>query len=61
MLKVGDKVKRRPETFHDPEEGRWAMMEGTVVYIHPEGRYHTVEFSFGYGRKARESFLGATA
>ena len=29
---------------------------GTVVYVHPEGRYYTVEFIFGR-RRFRESFL----
>lgn len=31
--------------------------EATVVYIHPKGRYHTVEFATR-GGPVRESFLG---
>lgn len=43
--KVGDTVKRRIEygmnggTLLPPETG-------TVVYVHPEGRFYRVEFSF---------------
>ncbi len=32
-------------------------MKGTVVYIHPKGRYHTVAFRTP-GGVIRESFLG---
>lgn len=32
-------------------------MRGRVVYIHPRGRYHTVEFESPLG-PIRESFLG---
>ena len=46
-MKVGDKVIRTPITFTDPfksgrNEPQHKPMKGTVVYIHPEGRYHTV-------------------
>lgn len=61
-MKIGDKVQRMPETFgHYEETGegkRKKMLTGTVVYIHPAGRYHTVEFEVA-GGKIRESFLGA--
>ena len=61
MLKIGDKVIRTPRTFSDPErdkhDPRYMPMTGTVVYIHPKGRYHTVEFVLPLGT-VRESFMG---
>lgn len=60
-MEIGDKVTRTPITFTDPykEKGgeRYVPMTGKVVYIHPEGRYHTVEFDL-HGQKVRESFKG---
>lgn len=59
-MKLGDKVTRWPETIRDPlaEKGKpRTSMCGNVVYIHPQGRYHTVEFELPGGR-VRESFLG---
>lgn len=68
-VKVGDCVRVVPETF-DPawdisqEErfrlanaGNWDHLtaEGTVVYVHPLGRYYTVEFDVK-GRKIKESY-----
>lgn len=38
-IKVGDRRKEQPQTFGD---GR--LMEGRVVYVHPTGRWYTVEF-----------------
>ena len=58
-IKVGDLVTRRPASFTDSVDGVKAArkMAGTVVYVHPQGRYHVVEF--GQGAKAvRESFRG---
>lgn len=37
--------------------GHEMMKDRPVVYIHPQGRYHTVEFELP-GGKVRESFLG---
>ena len=37
-MKIGEKVSLRPQTF-----GKGAM-EGTVTYIHPQGRFAMVEF-----------------
>lgn len=57
--KIGDRVRRRIEygmnggTLLPPETG-------TVVYVHPEGRFYTVEFTFPgpWGvRRIRESYL----
>lgn len=62
-MKIGDKVQRRPETFGGLEgksfgaTGRRRALTGEVVYIHPEGWYHMVEFTVR-GGKVRECFLG---
>jgi len=59
MPKIGDKVRRRISygmnggTILPPETGE-------VVYIHPEGRFYTVEFTFAgrWGvRRFRESYI----
>ena len=31
---------------------------GTVIYVHPKGRFHTVEYTAMNGRAIRESFWG---
>lgn len=46
-MKLGDKVMRLPETFTDSGEDKRSLRRpvvGRVVYIHPKGHYHTVEF-----------------
>lgn len=48
-MKVGDFKTERVETID-------ATMRGKVVYIHPEERYYTVEFSGLFG-SFRESFF----
>lgn len=61
-MKLGQKVMRVPETFNGTDEDKKSVrrpLAGRVVYIHPEGRYHTVEFELG-GGKVRESFLGVS-
>ena len=56
-VKVGDIVTRVAITLAgDREIGR--TYTGEVVYIHPQGRFHTVAFRFGNGAEVRESFLG---
>lgn len=60
-VQVGDRVMRRPQTFgkkKDAITGETEPMRGTVVvYVHPKGRFHTVEFATD-GGAIRESFLG---
>lgn len=60
-MKLGQKVTRTPLTFTDPArekgEPKHQPMTGKVVYIHPKGRYHTVEFQMPLGA-VWESFLG---
>lgn len=58
-MKLGEKVVRMPETFRDyGEESRTPRaVAGRVTYIHPEGRFHMVEFETP-GGALRECFLG---
>lgn len=61
-MRVGDKVARTPETFtvRDGERNSAPRtLRGRVVYIHPLGRYHVVEFETP-GGKIRECFGGAS-
>ena len=48
------KKKKRSDQNRQPQE---KMMRGTVVYSHPQGRFHTVAFQTP-GGIIRESFLG---
>lgn len=46
-MKIGDRVTRTPTTFFEVSStGKKDKhpVTGTVVYIHPKGRYHTVAF-----------------
>ena len=56
-MKIGDRVQCRPTLDGKKERSGKIppMMAGTVIYIHPRGRFHVVEFNFG-GIKLRESF-----
>lgn len=61
-LKIGDKIRARIN--YGMEGGGTLPMEtGTVVYIHPEGRFYTVEFTFpdrnGGTQKFREAYIMA--
>lgn len=60
-MKAGDKVTRQSATLtHEGKNGKpvGTTMTGTVVYVHPKGRFHTVEFQVR-GGTVRESFRGA--
>lgn len=56
-VQIGDIVVRRPVTFSDNENKTAHVMRGRVVYVHPKGRFHVVEFGEGK-RTVRESFAG---
>lgn len=52
-MKIGDRVQRVPETFGETEEirdrnrkrkARRRAYDGTVIYIHPLGRFRVVAF-----------------
>ena len=53
-VRVGDTVQRRPVSFSDSDAKNAQTMRGTVVWVHPAGRFHVVEFEKG----VRESFMG---
>lgn len=53
-VRVGDTVQRRPVSFSDSDAKNARLLRGTVVYVHPAGRFHVVEFEKG----VRESFAG---
>ena len=56
-VQVGDIVTRKPITFSDNDSKNAGWLQGRVVWVHPLGRFHVVEF--GDGRRAiRESFWG---
>lgn len=61
-VQIGDSVVRKPVTFsrydEDQKKHTQAAMRGKIVYVHPQGRFHTVEFMTG-GGPIRESFQGA--
>lgn len=63
-LKIGDKVRRTPITFGEEDAPqhmgqhraqRKKSYTGRIVYIHPDRRFHIVEFSVP-GGTIRESF-----
>ena len=53
-IKLGDRMKARIN-YGMEGGGLLPMEEGTVVYIHPEGRFYTLRFDFPKG-SFRESF-----
>ena len=56
-VSAGDIVKRRPVTFADPVHKDAKPIEGVVIYVHPKGRFHVVEFAGRLGT-IREAFPG---
>lgn len=67
MLRIGQKVTRTPRTIETMAFGdgravgtvlRPKPLSGLVVYLHPKGRFHVVEFTNAKGVKMRETFDG---
>lgn len=58
-ITVGDIVTRTPITFSGHECKQYQPMKGKVVYVHPRGRFHVVEFTGKIGA-IRETFLGVS-
>lgn len=56
FVHVGDIVMRRPISFSDTDSKNAQLMRGVVVWVHPKGRFHVVEF----GKGVRESFSGVS-
>ena len=58
FVQLGERVRRRPKTFTCTIGKRTTRaMEGRVVFVHSEGRFHVVEFQT-MGGPLRESFAG---
>lgn len=57
FVQLGERVRRIPGTLSCAVDKSARPMEGKVVYIHPKGRFHTVEFQT-MGGPVRESFMG---
>lgn len=57
FVQLGERVRRIPGTLSCAVDKSARPMEGKVVYIHPKGRFHTVEFQT-MGGPVRESFAG---
>lgn len=57
MIQLGDKVRRRVNLY-DQERGphpQTVTVEATVVYIHPQRRFVTLEYQCPGGHVYRES------
>ena len=57
MIHLGDKITRRI-AIYDASRGPAAVMtdvEATVIYIHPERRFYTIECKMPGGRSFRET------
>lgn len=57
FVSLGERVRRKAITMCGTDSKGPKPMEGRVVYIHPRGRFHTVEFPT-MGGPVRESFAG---
>lgn len=60
-MKNGDPVVHIPITFYlgdlKGHKAEVRAIKGTVIYVHPKGRYHVAEFQTR-GGPIREAFLG---
>lgn len=59
MVQVGQTVKRLVNFSPDKTIGRPTDKElpfGKVIYVHPKGRFYTVEFTFWNGAKIRSCY-----
>lgn len=52
--KVGDKIKEIYHS-HGVVNAEIVPIKGEVIYVHPKGRFYSVQFDFG-GRKVVESY-----
>lgn len=56
-VRPGDRVVRETELFTGADTRRSKTLHGVVVWVHPRGRYHVVEYQTEGGVQ-RESFPG---
>ena len=57
MIRVGDKLSRKI-SIYDPQNGavpKAVPVEATVIWIHPERRFYTIECKMPAGRSFRET------
>lgn len=56
MLKVGDKVSAK--IAYEREDGGRSLQQriGTVIYVHPKGRFFRANFKVGFERYHAETF-----
>lgn len=60
MVQVGQTVKRLVNFSPDKPSGRPEDKEtlyGKVIYVHPKGRFYTVEFTLWDGSTIRSCYL----
>lgn len=57
FVSLGERVRRLAISMSGTDSKGPKPMEGRVIYIHPKGRFHTVEFS-AMGGPVRKSFAG---
>lgn len=57
FVSLGERVRRLSISMSGTDSKGPKPMEGRVIYIHPKGRFHAVEFST-MGGPVRESFAG---
>lgn len=57
FITLGERVRRKAITMCGTDCKSPRVIEGNVVYIHPKGRFHVVEFTTR-GGAIRESFAG---
>ena len=56
-MKLGDEITARPLFGGATGESEGQLQKGVVVYIHPQERFYTLEFTSSVtGEKFRESF-----
>lgn len=61
MIKLGDRITVKPATFDVPgKDGKPKGVPGTVVYVHPAGRYCVLEFEVGRQRRRMQAALLAS-
>ena len=60
--RVGETVQRQIACISETKDHRIIspMQEGTVIWVHPQGRFHVVEFRFRFG-SIRECYAGVRA
>lgn len=60
VLKKGQIVKRPVPVLESPNGMNTVVkyMQGVVIFVHPKGRFHTVEVEHGKGRKLNYTFYG---